>query len=64
MYLIISINQTNFELQATNLDLADTKPKQHEALQSIDLFLSDRTFLAGNFKTESDLFLYETLHPW
>jgi translation elongation factor 1 epsilon-1 len=26
--------------------------------------ITDRTFLAGNFQTESDEFMYTALHPW
>ena len=42
-----------WSLQALILDGADTKPKQHELLQTVDMFLADRTYLAGNFETDS-----------
>lgn len=48
----------------TTVDIAETKPKQFEALLIIDDFVADRTFLAGNYKSEADQYLYEAICPW
>jgi hypothetical protein len=46
------------------IESTDSKSRMLDALLIVDLFLSDRTFLAGNFASESDHFLYEAIRPW